>query len=152
MDLKNKGTIKEFLRYVLVGGIAFVVDFGVFTLLRETLYRGRVDVAAITVSTAAGFLVGLAVNYLLSMLIVFRKESQQKQGKTLKAVLIFAAVGVVGFGLTELLQWIGESFVLKTPVGKLFGDLGKYAVKLFVSGVVMVWNYVGRKIFVFKGE
>lgn len=152
MKGKLKELIGEFLRYIVVGGIAFVVDFGIFTLLRETLYRGRADNTAVLVATAAGFVAGLVVNYILSMVMVFRKESQQKQGKTLKAVLIFVAVGLVGLVITELLQWLGESYFLTTSLGTSLGGLGKYAVRLCVTAIVLVWNYAGRKIFVFKGE
>lgn len=147
MKDKKAELLKEFIRYAMVGGVAFLADFGVFALLRELVYGGKEGGGALVVSTAAGFLVGLAVNYMLSMAWVFRKESQQKQGRTKQAFFVFAAVGVVGLGLTELLQWAGE-----LAVGELFGKLGKYAVKLCVTGLVLIWNYAGRKIFVFKGE
>jgi len=149
----RKALIAEFLRYAVVGGIAFVVDFAVFAAFRELLFQGNGTVA-ITVSTAAGFLAGLAVNYVLSMLMVFRTEKQQQQGKNVRAVLIFAAVGLIGLALTELLQWLGETKLLQTDIGKEFNTaikgLGAYAVKIVVAGIVLIWNYVGRKILVFK--
>lgn len=154
MSNAKKALIFEFLRYVLVGGIAFLVDFGTFALVRELIFNGADSTAAITVSTAAGFIAGLAVNYILSMLIVFRTEKQQKQGKNARAVFIFFAVGFVGLLLTELLQTLGETLFLTSTVGTAFNDLvfglGKYAVKIVVAGIVLIWNYVGRKIFVFK--
>lgn len=150
----KKALIAEFLRYAIVGGIAFVVDFGVFALFRELIFGGENGTAAITVSTAAGFIAGLAVNYILSMLMVFRTEKQQKQGRNMRAVLIFAIVGVIGLGLTELLQWLGEAKLLESTFGKELNEaingLGAYAVKIVVAGIVLIWNYVGRKIFVFK--
>lgn len=146
--------IKEFLRYVIVGGIAFAVDFGVFWLFRDLVFGGKDSTAIIIVSTTAGFVAGIIVNYLLSMKIVFTTEKQQKQGRNVSAVLTFAAVGLVGLGLTNLLQWLGEAEFLTTGVGmkldELFFNQGKLLVRCFVSGVVLVWNYVGRKIFVFK--
>lgn len=149
----KKALIAEFLRYAVVGGIAFVVDFGVFALFRELVFDGDGNVA-ITVSTAAGFIAGLAVNYILSMLMVFRTAKQQEQGKNVRAVLIFALIGVIGLGLTELLQWLGEAKLLQSGFGKELNDaiwgLGAYAVKIVVAGIVLIWNYVGRKIFVFK--
>ena len=150
----KKALIAEFLRYAVVGGIAFVIDFGVFALFREFVFGGGNGVAAITVSTAAGFIAGLAVNYVLSMMMVFRTKKQQEQGRNLKAVLVFAVIGVIGLGLTELLQWLGEAKLLTSTMGKeldsAIGGLGVYAVKIVVAGIVLIWNYVGRKIFVFK--
>lgn len=150
----HKALMMEFLRYAVVGGIAFSADFGTFALFRELVFGGSGGSAAIIVSTAAGFLVGIAVNYLLSMKIVFTTEKQQKQGRNLKAVLIFAAVGLVGLLLTEVLQWLGEKTLLPTALGQalegLKAGLGKYAVKAIVTAIVLVWNYVGRKVFVFR--
>ena len=146
--------IKEFLRYVLVGGIAFVVDFGVFWVFRDLIFGGKDSTAIIIVSTTAGFVAGIIVNYLLSMKIVFTTDKQQQQGRNIGALITFAAVGLVGLGLTNLLQWLGESKLLTTGLGvkidELFFNQGKLIVRCFVSGVVLVWNYVGRKIFVFK--
>ncbi len=152
--MENKKTvIAEFLRYAVVGGIAFVVDFSIFALFRELIFKGD-GTAAIIVSTAAGFIGGLAVNYILSMLMVFRTEKQQKQGKNLRAVLIFAIIGIIGLGLTELLQWLGETQLLQSSLGKSIDEMikgyGVYALKIVVAGIVLIWNYVGRKIFVFK--
>lgn len=149
----KKAVIAEFLRYVVVGGIAFVVDFSIFALFRELVFKGD-STAAITVSTAAGFIGGLAVNYILSMLMVFRTEKQQKQGKNVRAVVVFAIIGIIGLGLTELLQWLGETQLLQSSIGKNMDEMikgyGVYALKIVVAGIVLVWNYVGRKIFVFK--
>lgn len=146
--------IKEFLRYVLVGGIAFVVDFGVFWVFRDLIFGGKDSTAIIIVSTTAGFVAGIIVNYLLSMKIVFTTDKQQQQGRNIGALITFAVVGLVGLGLTNLLQWLGESKLLATGFGvkidELFFNQGKLIVRCFVSGVVLVWNYVGRKIFVFK--
>ena len=54
-------------------------------------------------------------------------------------------MGAVGFGLTELGMWAGV---------KIVGSDGLWyvLVKCFVAGVVMIWNYVGRKIFVYRGK
>ena len=145
IDKKITGTVWEFLRYCVVGGIAFVVDTGVLVFFREIVFNKNESPVVMAKSVAAGFIAGLIVNYILSMLVVFRTPGQQKKGKTVKAFVIFTVVGLVGLGLTELLMYIGV---------KIVGSAGLWyiLVKCFVTAVVMVWNYVGRKIFVFKGE
>ncbi len=147
---KKRDLIWEFIRYAIVGGIASVVDMGVFALVRELCFGGAGSNAAIAVGTAAGFAAGICINYILSMAVVFRTEEQQKQGRNRRAVMIFVAVGIVGFVLTMILQWLGESVLLAAFIE---GDAGiwKYAVKIAVMGVVLIWNYLGRKIFVFGG-
>lgn len=148
--MSRKELLKEFIRYAFVGGIASIVDMGVFALVRELCFGSESNLLSIVVGTAAGFLAGICVNYILSMAFVFLTEKQQKQGKNRRAVLIFIAVGVVGLALSLMLQWLGERLVL----GNVAEDswIWKYAVKAVVMGIVLVWNYAGRKIFVFGGK
>ena len=95
-------------------------------------------------------MVGLAVNYIHSILWVFTAENQQKKGKTFKAFAIFAIVGLIGFGLKELLMYLGAVFT-GVPLAT-FGDkaVPYYATHIISAGIVLVWNYIGRKVFVFR--
>lgn len=92
---------------------------------------------------AIGFTVGLLVNYTLSLVFVFRSDRQQKQGRTVKAFILYAVIGLVGFGLTELGMYIGVRIVGSAGLWYLL-------VKCFVAGIVLVWNYAGRKILIFR--
>ena len=142
-DARRK-LIFEFLRYAVVGGISALVDMGVnYAMLFWILGGTKDDTALVAISVALGFIVGLAVNFVLSNIFVFRSAEQQKEGKTLKAFLIYVGVGVIGFGLTELLTILGTNII---------GDSGFWYLVLtcFVKGIVLVWNYVGRKIFVYR--
>ncbi len=143
---KQKQLITEFLRYAVVGGVSFLADAGTMTLAKEWLFHQEDGFGiGLALCVALGFVVGLCVNYLLSCLFVFRSESQRALGRGLVPFLLYTAVGIVGFLLTELGMYIGVS---------LIGSEGfRYAfVKCGVAGVVLVWNYVGRKIFVYKGK
>ena len=128
----------EFLRYVLVGGIAFVADWGTLVIFREYLLNGGSS-WELALCTALGFVTGLVVNYVLSVLFVFRKADNKSSGKSAGAFVVFALVGIVGLGLTELVMYIGV-YLLKWNY-KL--------TKVLVAGAVLVWNYLGRKILVF---
>ena len=68
-----------------------------------------------------------------------------EKGKTLGAFLIYVAVGVVGFGLTELLTLLGTGLIGHEGIWYLL-------LSCFVKGIVLIWNYVGRKILVYKGK
>ena len=144
--VKNKKLIFEFLRYAVVGGISALVDMGVnFVMLFYILGGTKDDKGLVAVSVAAGFAVGLAVNFILSNIFVFNEKEQKENGRTTKAFLIYALVGVIGFVLTEALTILGTLVI---------GDGGIWYLLLtcFVKGVVLIWNYVGRKIFVYKGK
>lgn len=143
---KIKNTAYEFLRYAIVGGIAALVDMGVnYTMLYYAFGATKDDTLAVVISVAVGFAVGLAVNFILSNFFVFRSAEQREKGKTAGAFVIYTAVGVVGFGLTELLTILGTN---------LIGDGGFWYLFLVaaVKGIVLIWNYIGRKIFVYRGK
>ena len=145
-ETKNKKLLLEFLRYAVVGGISAVIDMGVnFIVLFFVLNGTKDDRGLVVISVAAGFAVGLAVNFILSNLFVFKEKEQREKGKTLSAFLIYALVGVIGFGLTEGLTILGTHVI---------GDGGIWYLILtcFVKGAVLVWNYAGRKIFVYRGN
>ena len=142
---EKKQLILEFLRYALVGGAAFVVDTGVMTVAKELLFKENCTSLQMAICVAFGFFAGLIANYLLSNWFVFRSEQQKKDGKGFRAVFLYALVGVTGFCLTELGMYVGVS-----AVGS--DGLWYILIKCFVAGVVLIWNYIGRKIFVYHGR
>ena len=143
---KSKNSLFELIRYCIVGAVAAIVDLLVLALLTEYVFGGEKTGWYLTVSTAAGFLSGLICNYVLSMLFVFvSKEQQEENKKRVKTFIIFGLVGIVGLILTELLMHLGMMVVSKEGFWYIL-------LSCFVKGVVMIWNYVGRKIFVYKGK
>lgn len=119
----------QFIRYLFVGGLAFVVDFGLLYVCTTFLHIHYL------ISAAVGFTAGLIINYLLSKIWVFSKS---KYNDT-KAFLLFALVGVIGLGFNELLMY-------------LFTDLMHYwfmLSKIIATILVFIWNFAARKILVF---
>ena len=155
---KLTSLVKEFARYLVVGGAAFLVDWGtlfltynyVFISMEDKLWTITTAAGSVVLgnwclilSTAAGFILGLIFNYILSLLWVFKSAQQQNKGKTVGAFLIFTMIGVVGLLLTEGgmelgTRWVGKEYYM--------------IVKIFVAGVVLIWNYVARKILIFKDD
>ena len=143
---KHRGLIFELLRYCIVGGVAAVVDMAAnFAVLYYLLGGSKDDEIKVAIAVTAGFVVGLIVNYVLSNLFVFRKAEQQEKGRTVKAFLIYAAVGVIGYFLSVGLTLLGT---------RLIGGEGLWYLLLtcFVKLVVLLWNYLGRKVFVYHGK
>ena len=137
--MKKRDTLFEFLRYAVVGGLAAVVDMAVnYLMLYHVFSAGKDDKTYVAISVAVGFIAGLVVNFILSNIFVFKSEEQRARGKTAGAFFIYVAVGVVGFGITELLTLLGTRFI---------GDHGLWYLLLscVVKGIVLIWNYIGRK-------
>lgn len=157
MDKKKSALIKEMLRYVVSGGIATVCDILTKTLFHSVILPenmgtfsifGFVNELSVTISTVSGFLVGLIVNYIISICFVFTAEGQKEKGKGIKAFLIYLAVSLVGLLINLGVTQLGCNLLSVTRDDTL--------LFMFVSGVAacvsLVWNYIGRKIFVYKGE
>ena len=129
----------EFLRYAVVGGIAFVADFATLIASQEIYLRSFFS--GVYIATALGFVVGLAVNYTLSLWFVFTSEKDRGKGRSLAAFLVFGVIGLLGLVWTELGMWLGIELL----------HLNYMLVKVFVTGIVLLWNYLGRKILIFNG-
>lgn len=128
----------EFFRYVIVGGVSFVADFTVLCVFKEFIFASDSEVALIC-STTVGFIAGLLTNYILSVVFVFRRKDNKSDGKSVKGFVVFAIVGIIGLLLTEFGMYI------TVQIMKIHYMLSK----LGVAGIVLIWNYCGRKILVF---
>lgn len=137
-----KSLTGEFGRYLVVGGIAALVDWGTLYLSYNFIFAG-IGSWQLTAATAAGFIAGLILNYILSLIWVFRSAKESKKGKTVGAFIIFTVIGVIGLLLTEGGMNLGCM---------LIGEDNYMLVKIFVTGVVLIWNYAARKIFIFKDD
>lgn len=130
--------LSEFLRYAIVGGIAFVADFGTLVASQEIYLKSFSS--GVYIATVLGFVVGLAINYALSLWFVFTSERDQGKGRSFAAFLVFGVVGLLGLGWTELGMWLGIECL----------HWNYMPVKVFVTGAVLAWNYLGRKVLVFR--
>ena len=118
----------QFFRYIFVGGVAFLVDYGALMLLNKAF--GLYYLYASMVS----FLFGLAVNYVLSMRFVFTRKGDRKD------FIAFAITGVIGLILNQLL------LLLSTGVLRLDIAIGKPIVTV----LVFVFNFAGRRLWLYR--
>ena len=136
-------TFIQFFRYLFVGGFAFVVDFGVMTLLKECF--GLDPVVSATIS----FILGLAVNYILSTFWIFRNSKIKNK---IAEFAGFAMIGVIGLGINDLIISFFQNFL---GYHMVFGGLlpaDKYYMlgKIVSTVVVFIWNFFARKILLFS--
>jgi putative flippase GtrA len=124
-------TLVQLFRYTFVGGVAFVCDFGGLYALTE--FAGL----HYLVSASLSFLLGLSVNYALSVLWVFSRRSLRSRWAEFG---IFAAVGVVGLALNALFMWL---FTDVAGVHYLLSKIGS-------TFLVFIWNFFARKLSLFR--
>ena len=116
----------QFPRYILVGGIAAVVNIGALYIFTDIFHLYYLF------SNIFGFILGLITNYLLSKVLVFAKE--QKFNKVIEFT-IYAIIGVIGLGLDTLFLWIFTSWGLYYLLSKIIS-----------TALVFIWNFGARKV------
>lgn len=120
--------IAQFMKFGIVGVIAFLIDYGTMIFLTEVFG------VPYLISTTISFVVSVIFNYLASMRFVFKRKDDMSRRREF---IIFVALSVVGLILNDVFMWLMVEF--------LFID---YRLsKIVVTFLVAVWNFVSRKIF-----
>lgn len=126
---KSSNTFIQFFRYIFVEGVAFLADGGSLFLITTIGVN-------YLISVIFAFVIGLAVNYGLSKLLVF--ENSSVNGKI--EFLVYGIIGVIGLGFTEIIM-----YVLTEIAGLYF-----MVSKVIATIIVLVWNFVARKITLYR--
>ena len=124
----------QVIRYLISGGVAFVIDAGLLAILTEC-FSDRL----LLLWTALSFLAGLTVTYLFSILWVFDKRNLESRTAEIS---IFALIGASGLALTELLMWL---FTGKAGIHYM-------VAKAVTTVLVFVWNFAAKKTFLFSNR
>ena len=123
-----KTLLAQLAKFGVVGVVATVIDFGIMNLLH---YGLQLD---IIFSNTCGFVVSLVFNYLASMKYVFsHREGMSRR----REFIIFVVLSVIGLGLNDGIVWS-----LNVAVG-----LEANIAKICATALVMIYNFVTRKIF-----
>ena len=121
---------RQELGYLLVGGLAAVVDIGLFHLLVS-----RMD--GILLPAVASFLVAAVVNYTLSSVWVYRR--QWRSLRRASRFLLFALVGLcINAGVT---WWLVHLFAAAPTLAKIGG-----------VGIAFGANFLMNTFIVFRAE
>lgn len=128
---KTEKLLLQIFKFVIVGGTAFVIDYVTLVICKEVFHLNTL------LSAAIGFVVSTVVNYILSIKWVF-DVSGKHSGK--RNFIVFIIFSLMGLGLTELIMWFGED-ILK---------ISYLIVKIAAAIIVMIFNFVTRKIFLEK--
>lgn len=141
----------EVLRFVIIGGLATIIDMFFMGL---TLYIFQPqnyahfynvffvrEVAPSTVSTiigtGVGFILGLVFNYFFSIIFVFNEKGNSK---SIGGFFLFAFLSLIGLGIHLIGMYLGYDLM----------HVNEWIVKIVLTFVVLVYNYLTRKLLLFK--
>lgn len=121
----------QLFKFSIVGAVCFVVDFAVLYVLKE--FAG----VHVLLSAAISFTVSVILNYILSIYFVFDVDRKKNPKRNFILFIIFS---VIGLALTEILMKIGIDVF----------HVNYMLVKVAATVIVMVYNFVTRKLFIEK--
>ena len=112
----------EILRFLIVGGGCFLLEYVLLYMLTE--FAG------------IPYLTSLLVNYLLCVTVVFHAGKRTKM-----EMFLFFATSAAGLGINQMTMWF---FVEIAGLWYMFA-------KVIASGIVMIWNYATKR-YILKGK
>lgn len=128
-----KKLIVQIIKFGIVGTIAFLIDYFLLWLLTDIFNIHYL------ISSSSSFIISLIINYLLSMHYVFK--ARDGLSKT-NEFFIFCILSTIGLIINEVIMYIGVD-ILKTNY---------LIIKLFATFIVMVFNFITKKIFIEKAS
>lgn len=122
--------VKKFASYLVVGGIAFIIDASITLMLAKYIHY----VAANTV----GFIFANLANFLLAHKWVFHGKLEPNElGRAYMATLVVSIIGLLLSNLCMI----------------MFVDIAGWHLlpaKILSTIIVLVWNFLGRIKFIYK--
>ena len=137
MKLLNKANIKQFISYFFVGGVAAIVEWVMFFIFANVLQINYF------VSTVIAFIFSTTANWILGRITTFKDNNTYKNKKAKEAFLVFV-VSAIGLLFNLILMYL---FV--TVMG-FDSSLGKTLSKIAATGIVFIWNFLIRKLVIYK--
>lgn len=118
----------QILKFGVVGGIAFLIDYGFLFIFTEWLGIYYL------ISSVLSFSISVIFNYVASVKWVFNVDENKSKSRNFA---LFIILSIVGLGINQLIMWYGVEQI----------HMYYMLVKIFATAIVMVFNFVTRKMF-----
>lgn len=120
--------IKKFISYFFVGGLSAIVEWVTFYLFNLILDYN--------IATIISFILATTFNYFLGKVMTFKNDKQKKSD-----IIWVFLVSLIGLGLNIvfmniMIKWLKIDFQM--------------LCKVIATGLVFAWNYISRRLFIYK--
>ena len=135
-----KKLMEQVLRFGVVGVISTLVDFAIYTFFCNGLHIPYL------IAGLCGFLISLVVNYVLSMRYVFERRDDMSRKREFA---LFAGMSIVGLVLNEMILFVCIDLIYAHWAwlsGWLPLHWANIAAKAAATGIVMIYNFISRKL------
>lgn len=138
---KMKNLINQILKFGVVGFLCFIIDFGITAGLAN--FFG----VHYLISKFLGFVISAIVNYILSIKYVFTQKKEMDKKKEFTVFLILSAFGLL---INEVVMYVCIDVIYKNSAwlqGMLSDGLMVSVSSVIATGIVMIYNFISRKLF-----
>ena len=105
--------IKQIMKFGVVGGSAFVIDYGIMIFLTEVFHINYL------ISSGISFAVSVIFNYVMSVKWVFEVEENRDKKQEFA---LFVVLSIIGLGINQLIMWLAvEKFRVFYMISKIGG-------------------------------
>ena len=155
----------ELLRFLITGVLCALLDFLVCKLFLK-ISQGLGEYPSIIISTAIGFLFGVALNYIMSTFWVFKNADKKEDKKTIKFIVLFVLFSFVGLLLSVAMMTLCQFAVKQiwninisdSDISTIFtsnflrsASFWAYFISFCLKTLVgLIWNYFTRKFILYK--
>ena len=136
-----KNLLNQIMKFGIVGLFCFFIDFGITTGFTNLLGIHYL------VSKFLGFVVSAVVNYLLSIKFVFTQKKEMDKKKEFTVFLILSSFGLL---INEIVMYlcIDGIYARSGQLQELVSHANMVALSsILATGIVMVYNFISRKLF-----
>ncbi len=131
----------QIIKFGVVGIFCFLIDFGITTGLTSLFEIHYL------ISKFFGFVISAVVNYILSIRFVFHSRKDMDKKKEFTVFLILSAIGL---GINEIVMYgcVDGAYRHSAALQSMLSEDMMVAVSTVIAtGVVMVYNFISRKLF-----
>lgn len=127
-----KELLNQIFKFIIVGGIATIIDWLIFFILNTILNINPL------IANIFSFSISLIYNYIASVKWVFNVSKKKNKKRIFMEFIILSVVGLL---ISEFLIWL---LVDKLSINSMIS-------KIISTAIVMVFNFITRKIFLEDG-
>ncbi len=127
--MTKKSNIKDFLLYLVVGGIATVTEWVLFFIMDKCNIH-------YVIATVIAYLMSTFVNWLAGRLLVFKDG----HSSFLKELLGIYVAGIVGLLLNLVIMWLAVDIA----------NVNEMISKVLATAIVFFYNFLVRKLIIYN--
>lgn len=141
------------MKFGFVGAVCFLIDYLIGLAVMNIVVRVGGDTyfsLASMAGSALGFTISVIINYILSFKFVFERKEDMNRKAEFAAFIILS---VIGLGLNQLIMWVCVDLIygnVEALRRLLDYNLTYTGAKVIATAIVMVYNFITRKVFLEK--